>query len=105
MNTTIKKTLADTIQEEARDLSARASDGRSFVYVNKPYSCGIPESLSHFRPFEYLEFPAGAAGPLEILKSKDGRATIERGQEYTVITLQPLKGSRKRRPYIIRLWV
>lgn len=111
MNTTIKKTMADTIQEEAAALIARTG-GAGFVYINKPYSCGISEALSHFRPFEYLEFPKiGAGGPvrstdtMETATSKDGRATIERATNGTEIVLKPLKGSRMRRPYVIRLWV
>lgn len=94
-------TMADVLILERAALEYR-SGGGSFVYCNKPYSCGVDEALSHFRPFHGPIFKAGVMAATDT--AADG-ATIERTDKETVITLKPLKGSRARKPYIIRLWV
>jgi len=60
----------------------------NFVYCSKPYSCGLQEALNTFKDFK-------------VPKNMD----IVREEKRTTITLNPLKGTRKRKPYVIVLWV
>ena len=59
-----------------------------YPYSNKPYSCGRNECLTHFKGYKT---PANM--------------TIERTPKDTTITIKPLKGTGKRKPYIIHLWI
>ena len=92
-------TMADVLILERAALEYRAG---GFVYCNKPYSCGVDEALASFRAFHGPAFPAGVMAAADT--SADGSATIERKEKETIITIKPLKGSRARKPYIIRLW-
>ena len=101
MNTTAHKplTMADVIILERAALEYRTG---GFVYCNKPYPCGVDEALSHFRAYQGPVFTAGVMAAADT--SADGSATIERKEKETIITIKPIKGSRARKPYVVRLW-
>jgi len=75
------KTIADLLREESKNLNG-------FVYVNKPYSCGLDESCTFFKNYS---IPTGYS--------------IEREEKQITISIKPFKGSGKRKLYVIKLWV
>jgi len=77
MNTT----LGDLIRKEAKE--------RNLLYCNKPYSCGIDEASGQFDDYSV---------------PSDKRMTIVREEKSVTISISPLKGSGKRKPYVIELW-
>lgn len=93
-------TLAGNLILERAALEYRA--GGSFVYCSQPFSCGVDEAVAHLAQYKGFIFPAGVMADSDT--SKDGRATIKRGDRETVITVKPLPGSRMRKPWTLRLW-
>lgn len=77
------KTISDLIREESKRFN-------NFVYSSKPYSCGIDESCMHFKNH---------------LIPQDNRLSITREEKTTTISIKPIKGSGKRKLYIIKLWI
>jgi hypothetical protein len=77
----MKKTMNELLTTEAQ----RINNG--YCYCSRPYPCTIMEALAHFRKFDAPDDPS-----------------IEREHNRTTITVKPLKGSGKRKPYIITLW-
>ena len=75
-----QKTLADFFIEESKRFD-------NIVYFSYPYSCCLDEACSYAKDFTY---PRGAL--------------IERDEKETRIILKPLKGSRKRKNFVIRIW-
>jgi len=59
------------------------------VYFSKPYSCAMDECLSYFK--NYL--------------IPHDRLSIEKTDTQTNIHIKPIKGSGKRKEYIIKIWV
>lgn len=80
MKTTVKETMADVLVREARELGG-------LVYCSKPYPCALTEALTTFKKYDAPD-----------------KLDIERADGKTVIKIKPLKGSRKRKPYVIMLW-
>lgn len=74
------KTLADLLKEESERFN-------SYCYIDYPYPCMITEALIYARKYGYPH-----------------DCKITRTEDQTTIELKPLKGSRKRKPYIIKLW-
>lgn len=81
----MERTLADLLKTEA----AKVNDG--FCYSTYPYSCSIAEALTYAKHF------TAPANPT-ITRTDDGKL-IE-----TVISIPPIKGSGKRKPYKITLY-
>jgi hypothetical protein len=79
----IMKTMADLLKKEAQRFN-------NYVYCNTPYSCGLPEALGTFE---------------EYLIPSDDNIKIERTEKETRITLNPKKGSGKRKPYVVKIWI
>ena len=75
-------TLSELLEREAKHLTG-------FVYSTFPYSCGLAEAKIHSR---HNQAPTPA------------QMTIQRNPDQVIITIKPLKGSRKRKPMIIKLW-
>ena len=76
-------TLADLLYAEAKRFD-------SFVYSSFPYSCGMTEALGYARK---------CAMPSKC------QLKIEHEPARTIITIKPLKGSGRRKPLVIRLWI
>jgi hypothetical protein len=76
-----RMSLADFIREKAKGLNG-------FIYSSKPFSCGLEEALIHFHKYE--------------APKKYEEIRTEKSVE---IIIKALKGSRKRKPYKILLWV
>jgi len=79
----MQKKFVDLLKEEVKRL-----DG--MVYFSKPYSCATEEALSYFNGYDM---------------PKPGMMTIEREETNTTISIKPMKGSGKRKLYVIRMWV
>lgn len=79
----MKKTMVQLLTEEMQKLNG-------MVYFSKPYSCCYEECMSYFKGWD-------APDP--------SRMTIERTDKQITISVKPLKGSRKRKPYVITLWI
>lgn len=77
------KTMVQFLTEEYNKL-----DG--WVYFSKPYSCCYDECMTHFKGWDMPD---------------PKRMTIERTEREITISIKPLKGSGKRKPYVIKLWV
>jgi hypothetical protein len=76
------KTLADLLKEESRNLVG-------FVYSSFPFSCGLGEAITHTTKTQ-------APPPAQM--------DITREPNRVTISIKPLKGSRKRKPLVIKLW-
>lgn len=76
----MNKTLADLLDEQAHKLNG-------FVYCNFPYSCGLDEAKTYARVYSY---------PTDFQVTQNGSKIT--------ISIKPFKGSRKRRPIVIKLW-
>ena len=81
----MSKSMVELLTEETNRL-----EGKGMVYFSKPYSCCYEEAMNYFRGFE-------APNPETY--------TIERTDKQTTISIKPLKGSRKRKLFVIKLWV
>jgi hypothetical protein len=82
------RTLADLLRTEAEALEKRAG---GIAYLSYPYPCCIEEAAITAKKFEY---------------PPEDRLTIDRRERRTTkIYLKPMKGSRKRKPLEIRIWV
>ena len=79
----MNKTMVDFLKEEMKYFSGH------IVYFDKPYSCASEEALSLFKGYD-------APDPK--------RLTIERTEDSVTISIKPLKGSGKRKPYVIHMW-
>jgi hypothetical protein len=79
----MKKKMTELLREEALRFN-------NVVYFSKPYCCCIDECLSHFKGYDAPE---------------PENMTIERTEKETTIAIKPLKGSGKRKLYVIKLWV
>ncbi len=79
----MKKTFVDFLKEEVKRL-----DG--MVYFSKPYSCATEEALSYFKGYDM---------------PKPESMIIERGEKSTTVSLKPMKGSGKRKMYVIKMWI
>jgi hypothetical protein len=77
------KTINELLIEESKRFD-------NVVYLSKPYSCCLDECLGYFAGY--------------ILPAPD-RFAVERTEKETKIIIKPLKGSGKRKPYIINMWV
>ena len=75
--------FADLLRKESNRFN-------NFVYSSKPYSCGINEAISYFKDFKI---------------PKEDQYSIAREEKSTIIDIKPIKGSGKRKHYIITLWV
>ena len=82
------KTLADLLHTEAHFLEIESP--RGFVYSSYPYPCGMTEALGHAKRHTY---------------PSKRQLSVSREPCMTRIEIKPLKGSRKRKPFVIRLWV
>ena len=74
--------LSDLLREEAQRFD-------NIVYFSKPYSCAMEEALSYFKNYTM---------------PKEDQYTIDRSTSQTVVSLKPMKGSRKRKLYTIVMW-
>lgn len=95
-------TLAQNLILERAALGYRNA-GNGFVYCSQPYSCGVNEAIAHLAKYDGFIFPAGVMANSDT--SKCGRATITRTDRETVISVKPLKGSRARKPWTLKLWI
>ena len=77
----MNKTLADLLKTESKHVN----DG--FCYSTYPYPCHITEALVYAKNYTIPNNP-----------------TITRSDNEVIISLKPRKGSRKRKPMIIKLW-
>ena len=78
-----EKTLASLLAFEAFGL-----DG--FVYSSWPYSCGLTEACLHAKRYQC---------------PPPSRVDIEREDKQVTIKIKPPRGSGKRKPFTIRLWI
>jgi hypothetical protein len=79
----MNKTMADFLKEEMKNL-----DG--MVYFSKPYPCAETEALMYFKQFN-------APAPEQM--------KIERTEKQITVSIKPIKGSGKRKTFVIRMWV
>lgn len=77
---TKKVLFSKIISEEAAKIGA--------LYANKPYSCAVPESVSTYSKYE--------VNPEDVV--------IERLPDRTNILIKPVKGTGRRKPFILMLW-
>lgn len=80
-------TMADIIKQEAIDLEKRTG---KLVYSSQPYSCAMEECLSFFKKYDI---------------PKEEQMTIEKNETSTNINIKPLRGSGRRKIYVVKLWV
>ena len=83
-----QKTLADLLTHEAHLLNIESP--RGFVYSSYPYPCGMTEATMHARRHAH---------------PTSQQLTVTRKPCMTRIQIKPRKGTGKRKPLIIRLWV
>lgn len=76
-----QKTFADMFREEAKRFN-------NVVYFSKPYSCALEEACSWAENYVYPT-----------------NATITREEKQTTISIPPAKGSRKRKPFVVNIWI
>ena len=81
----MKTTLADLLKQEAQKVN------NGFCYSTYPYPCFIEEALSHARHYQ-------SPGNPTITHTDDGKLIK------TVISIPPMKGSYKRKPFNITLY-
>ena len=80
MNKTMAKFLSDLAKEHF---------GTDYVYCNQPYSCMLSEANNTFNKYNV---------------PSEKQMSINKTEKSIDITIKPLKGSRKRKLYQIRLW-
>ena len=103
---------ADALERDAADLrrklsAARDEAARLGAELAELHAKGLDEiaDKTHAGPAGgFVETsPEGLENVIrDLLNQHD---TIERGPKMTIIEIRPLKGSRLRRPYVVRLWV
>lgn len=75
------KLLIELLRDEVSRLGG-------LCYFDKPYLCCSQEALGYFDKILYPH----------------NRIEILRDDKSTVISIKPIKGSRKRKPMIIKMW-
>lgn len=80
------KTLADLLRKEAHALETKTGH---IIYLNYPYSCCLQEAMMHSQKYQH---------------PRENEMEIEREPTQTTIKLKPLKGSRRRKKFEIKLW-
>lgn len=78
----MKNTLATLLMEEAKRFNG-------FCYCSFPYSCGLPEATTYAKEYAY---------PKTFTVDKEN-------EKMTKIIIPPMKGSGKRKNFVITLWV
>ena len=76
--------LGDYLVHSARAINR---DGKKFVYSSYPFSCGLQEAFTHTKGFVWPD-----------------KARVAVKQDQVTITLDPIKGSGKRKKLVIKLW-
>lgn len=76
--------LGDFLAHQAHAID---KGGTKFVYSSYPFSCGLTEALTHTKAFQYPE-----------------KAKVDVKADRVTISLDPIKGSGKRKKLIIKLW-
>lgn len=79
----MNKTMVQFLTEEMNKLNG-------MVYFSKPYPCCYDECITYFKKWDMPD---------------PKRMTIERTEKEITISIKPLKGSGKRKLYVIQLWV